>query len=344
LFTGYSYIIHDELPYNFPPGEAHSKVIGSSLKPPLKILFMGTSDFAVPALKALHGAGYPLTLVVTQPDRPAGRGLELKASPVKKTAVELGLEVFQPEKIKFPESVEMLKSHPPDVTVVAAYGQILPLSVLRVPKVTNLNIHGSILPKYRGAAPIHYAVMAGETETGVTIMYMGEKLDDGDMLLVKKTPIGPDECTGDVHDRLAILGAEGIVEALALLAENKAPRIPQDHSLATFSPSIKREKCRVQWEKSAPEVVNQIRGLAPWPVAETQWGEMPLRLFSAKALDGTVSTTPGEVLAVGKEGVEVASGKGRVLLKEIQPPGKKRMGAFEFTLGHPNFKPGERLK
>jgi methionyl-tRNA formyltransferase len=213
-----------------------------------------------------------------------------------------------------------------------------------VPKVTNLNIHGSILPKYRGAAPIHYAVMAGETETGVTIMYMGEKLDDGDMLLVKKTPIGPDECTGDVHDRLAILGAEGIVEALALLAENKAPRIPQDHSLATFSPSIKREKCRVQWEKSAPEVVNQIRGLAPWPVAETQWGEMPLRLFSAKALDGTVSTTPGEVLAVGKEGVEVASGKGRVLLKEIQPPGKKRMGAFEFTLGHPNFKPGERLK
>ena len=158
---------------------------------------MGTSDFAVPALKALHGAGYPITLVVTQPDRPAGRGLELKASPVKKAAVELGLDLFQPEKIKFPESVEILKSHPPDVTVVAAYGQIFPLSVLQVPQVTSLNIHGSILPKYRGAAPIHYAVMAGETETGVTIMYMGEKLDDGDMILVKKTPIGPDETTGE---------------------------------------------------------------------------------------------------------------------------------------------------
>ena len=310
---------------------------------PFKILFMGTSDFAVPALKALHKAGYLICLVVTQPDRPAGRGLALKASPVKQTAVELGLNVFQPEKIKFPESVEMLKSHQPDVTVVAAYGQILPLAVLQIPKIANLNIHGSILPKYRGAAPIHYAVMAGETETGVTIMYMGEKMDDGDMLLVKKTPIGPDESTGDVHDRLAILGAEGIVEALALLAENKAPRIPQDHSQATFSPSIKKEKCRVLWSRSAHEVANQIRGLAPWPVAETQWGEISLRLYSAKALEGTVSTNPGEVVSISKEGVEVAAGKGKVLLKEIQPPGKKRMGAYEFTLGHPNFKVGERL-
>ncbi len=305
---------------------------------------MGTSDFAVPALKAIHGAGYPITLVVTQPDRPAGRGLELKASPVKKAAVELGLNLFQPEKIKFPEAVETLKSHQPDVTVVAAYGQILPLSVLQVPRVTSLNIHGSILPKYRGAAPIHYAVMAGETETGVTIMYMGEKLDDGDMMLVKKTPIGPEETTGELHDRLAVLGAEGIVEALKLLADNQAPRIPQDHAQATFSPSIKKEKCRVLWEKSSIEVANQIRGLCPWPVAETQWGEMPLRLYSAKALEGTVSTTPGEVLLVNKEGVEVAAGKGKVLLKEIQPPGKKRMGAFEFTLGHPNFKAGERLQ
>jgi methionyl-tRNA formyltransferase len=185
--------------------------------------------------------------------------------------------------------------------------------------------------------------MAGETETGVTIMYMGEKMDDGDMLLVKKTPIGPDETTGDVHDRLALLGAEGIVEALALLAENRAPRFPQDHAQATFSPSIKKEKCRVLWDKSAVDVANQIRGLSPWPVAETQWGDMSLRLFTAKAFEGNVTTIPGEVLAIGKDGVEVAAGKGRVLLREIQPPGKKRMGAFEFTLGHPNFKAGERL-
>jgi methionyl-tRNA formyltransferase len=315
-----------------------------SLNPHFKILFMGTSDFAVPALRALRGAGYPVCLVVTQPDRPAGRGLGLKASPVKIAAEELGLALFQPEKVRHPEALEILKSHQPDVTVVAAYGQILPAAVLQTARVASLNIHGSILPQYRGAAPIHYAVMAGEKETGVTIMYMNEKLDEGDMLLTKKTPIGPEETTGEVHDRLAQIGAQGLLEALELLAMDKAPRIPQDHALASFSPSIKREQCRVRWEKTAQEVVNQIRGLSPWPVAETQWGDWSLRLFSAKALEaGTGRGKPGEILSVTKEGVEVSAGQGRVLLKEIQPPGKKRMGAYDFTLGHPNFKSGERL-
>ncbi|HXL73575.1 MAG TPA: methionyl-tRNA formyltransferase, partial [bacterium] len=174
---------------------------------PFRILFMGTSDFAVPALQALHQNQYEIALVVTQPDRPAGRGLELKAAPVKKTALDLGLEIYQPEKIKSPEAVEKLQALKPDVTVVVAYGQILPPSVLQVAKTACLNIHGSILPKYRGAAPIHYAVMAGEKETGVTIMYMNEKMDEGDILLIKKTPIGPEETTGEVHDRLAVLGA-----------------------------------------------------------------------------------------------------------------------------------------
>src|SRR5579885_2241737 len=213
---------------------------------PLRILFMGTSDFAVPALQALHSAGYDLPLVVTQPDKPAGRGLELKASPVKKKALELSLEVFQPEKVKTPESVQRLQSLAPDVTVVAAYGQILPPSVLQIPKTACLNIHGSLLPRYRGAAPIHYAVMAGEPETGVTIMHMNEKMDEGDMLLAKKTPIGPAETTGEVHDRLARLGAEGLLEALALLEQGKAPRVPQDHSKATYAPSLKREQCRIE--------------------------------------------------------------------------------------------------
>ncbi len=181
-----------------------------------KILFMGTSDFAVPALSALRGAGYPVCLVVTQPDRPAGRGLGLKASPLKIAAEGLGLAVFQPEKLRHPEALEILKSHQPDVTVVAAYGQILPLAVLQVARVTSLNIHGSILPKYRGAAPIHYAVMAGEKETGVTIMYMNEKLDEGDMLLTKKTPIGPEETTGEVHDRLSQLGVGQFQKAVGI--------------------------------------------------------------------------------------------------------------------------------
>ncbi len=311
---------------------------------PFRILFMGTSDFAVPALQALRDKGFPIVLVVTQPDRPAGRGLELKASPVKKLALELGLPLYQPEKIKTPESVETLVKAQPDVMVVAAYGQILPKSVLEIPKVAALNIHGSILPKYRGAAPIHYAVMAGEKETGVTIMYMNEKMDEGDGLLVKRTPIGPEETTGNVHDRLAVLGAEGLVEALELLRDGKAPRTPQDHAKATFSPSIKREKCLVKWDKSPQEIVNQVRGLSPWPLAETLWREQNLKLYSAKVdAHPAEGKRPGEVLEIKKDGIVVAGGGGAILLKEIQPPGKKKMSAYDFTLGHKDFKPGEIL-
>jgi methionyl-tRNA formyltransferase len=305
---------------------------------------MGTSDFAAPSLQALHQKHYEITLVVTQPDRPAGRGLELKASPVKKAALELGLEVYQPEKIKTQEALEKLQTIKPDIIVVAAYGQILPASVLRIPAVACLNVHGSILPRYRGAAPIHYAVMAGEKETGVTLMYMNEKMDEGDILLVRKTPIGPRETTGEVHDRLAVLGAEGLMESLELLAQGKAPREPQNHSLATYAPSIKREQCQVRWSTTAEQVVNQIRGLTPWPSAETRWNGMNLKLGTTviRNLEPNPKK-PGEILAVSKEGVLVNTGVGEVWIREIQPPGKKKMKAYDFTLGHPTFKPGECL-
>ncbi len=304
---------------------------------------MGTSDFAVPALQALRQNGFEVPLVVTQPDRPAGRGLELKASPVKKAALELGLEVFQPEKIKTPEAIEKLQTTQPDVTVVAAYGQILPSAVLQIPKVACLNIHGSILPKYRGAAPIHYAIMNGDAETGVTLMYMNEKMDEGDALLVEKTPIGADETTGQVHDRLAQLGAKGLLKALDLLKQGQAPRVPQDHSKATYSPSLKREQCRLCWSDPAKKVVDQVRGLQPWPIAETKWNGMDLKIHSAVVAAGQGRHKAGEVLSVSKDGVLVAAGEGQVLLKEIQPPGKKRMNAYDFTLGHAQFKPGELL-
>src|SRR5581483_9273183 len=222
-----------------------------------RILFMGTSDFAVPALDALRLAGYPIVLVVTQPDKPAGRGLELKASPVKNRAVELGLPVFQPEKIRTPEAIETLRKTEADVAVVAAYGQILPAAVLQMPKTACLNIHGSILPKYRGAAPIHYAVMNGDTETGVTIMYMNEKMDEGDVLLVKTTPIGPEETTGDIHDRLARIGSHGLLEAVKLLGQGNAPRIPQDPSKASYAPSIRREFCHLEWSAPASRIHNR---------------------------------------------------------------------------------------
>ncbi len=310
----------------------------------LRILFMGTSDFAVPALQALRQNNYEVLLVVTQPDRPAGRGLELKASPVKKVALDMGLEVFQPEKIKAPEAIGKLQALQPDVTVVAAYGQILPLSVLEVSKTACLNIHGSILPKYRGAAPIHYAVMAGEKETGVTIMYMNEKMDEGDILLVRKTHIGANETTGEVHDRLAGLGADGLLEALELLRKGSAPRVPQNHLAATYSPSLKREQCRVRWDGTAQQAVDKIRGLNPWPVAETHWKEMDIRLFSATVQGGgNENKKPGEVLAVNKDGILVNTNLETVLIKELQPSGKKRMKAYDFTLGHPTFKPGEIL-
>lgn len=308
---------------------------------PFRILFMGTSDFAVPALQALRSAGFSIPLVVTQPDRPAGRGLDLKPSPVKKKALELGFDVFQPEKIKTPEAVETLRKAEPDVAVVAAYGQILPSSVLQIPKTACLNIHGSILPKYRGAAPIHYAVMSGEKETGVTIMYMNEKMDEGDMLLVKKTPIGPDESTGEVHDRLAPLGAEGLLEALTLLKEGKAPRTPQDPSQASYAPSIKREFCRLNWGAPASQVFNRVRGLSPWPGAETNWNGMDLKVHKA-ALENRKGKA-GEVLEISKEGVVVGAGVESVRLLEIQPPGKKKMSTYDFTLGHPDFKPGVTL-
>ena len=302
---------------------------------------MGTSDFAVPALKALHASGYPLPLVVTQPDRPAGRGLELNASPVKKTALGLGLSLFQPEKIKTPESVEGVKKAEPDVIVVAAYGQILPASILGIPKIACLNIHGSVLPRYRGAAPIHYAVMAGDLETGVTLIYMNEKMDEGDILLVKKTPIGLEETTGEVHDRLAGLGAEGLLEALKLLEKGNAPRIVQDPSLASYSPSIKREFCRLDWTSSSSRLVNRVRGLSPWPGAETVWNGMELKIYKASLEDRKGGA--GVVIEITKEGILVGAGVGSIKLKELQPPGKKRMPAYDFTLGHPDFKVGEVL-
>ena len=305
---------------------------------------MGTSSFAVPALKALSSGGCEILSVVTQPDRPAGRGLSPKSSPVKEEALKMGLQVFQPEKIRDPQAVETLRKLNPDLVVVAAYGQILPPAVLNIPKTACLNIHGSLLPKYRGAAPIHYAVMAGETDTGVTLIYMNEKMDEGDILLTKKTAIGARETTGELHDRLAGIGAEGLLEALELLGKGKAPRTPQDHSKATYAPTLKREQCRLDWGKSAAEVANQVRGLCPWPSAETRWNGLDLKVFTALPdPGGSQENIPGKVLSIGHEGVRVTAGKGSVLLTEIQPPGKRRMSAHDFSLGHPNFKPGEIL-
>lgn len=302
---------------------------------------MGTSGFAVPSLLSLDLPAYRVVTVVTQPDRPAGRGLQLRPSPVKEAALGKGWEVFQPEKMRAPEAVDRLKTLAPDLILVAAYGQILPPVVLAAPRLACLNVHGSLLPRWRGAAPIHYAVMNGDARTGVTIMYMNEHMDEGDVLLPKETLIGADETTGALHDRLALLGAEALREALELLRDGRAPRIPQDASRATYAPSLKREHCAVKWDRPARTVADQIRGLDPWPSAETTLEGTGLKLFGATLAEG--HGRPGAILSVSPEGVVVAAAEGAVRIEWLQPAGKRKMSPKEFSLGHPAFKIGAVL-
>ena len=307
----------------------------------LTVVFMGTSDFAVPSLQALDRPDFRVVLVVTQPDRPSGRHLEPKPSPVKAAALEKGWEVFQPVKIREEGALDRFRALKPDLVVVAAYGQILPKAILDLPCLACLNVHGSILPRWRGAAPIHYAVMAGDAETGVTIMHMNEKMDEGDILLVKRTAIGPGDTTGVLHDRLALIGADALMEAVQALRVGTALRTPQDGAGATYAPSLKREHCRLDWAGSAKSIADKIRGLDPWPSAECRFGSIDLKCFGAEP--STAPGEPGHILTLDSMGVLVGTGEGAVLIREIQPPGKRRMKPRDFSLGHPDFKPGAVL-
>lgn len=299
----------------------------------MRILFMGTPDFACPTLAALLGAGYPVVAAVTQPDRPAGRGGQLQPSPVKRLAQQHGIPVLQPRRVRRPEVVAQLRELAPDLTVTAAFGQILSPEVLAVPRLGSLNVHGSLLPRWRGAAPIHRAVMAGDAETGVTIMWMDDGLDTGDMLLWRSVPIGPADTTGAVHDRLAALGAELTLAALQLIAAGRAPRIPQDHSRATYAAKLTRADEIVNWAEPATAVVNRIRGLNPWPGACTASSLGLLKLWRAVAVPG--QGAPGTVLGVERGlGPVVACGHGAVALTELQPPGKRRMAGSAFAAGY----------
>lgn len=298
-----------------------------------KTLYMGTSEFAVPTLRALGDAGYPVVGVVTQPDRPAGRGLELRASPVKEEALRRGWTVLQPQRLRDPGVTASLAALAPDLIVVASYGQILPKEVLDLPSLACLNVHASLLPRYRGAAPIHRAILEGETETGVSIMHMSPGLDEGDVVLARSTPIGPDEDAGSLHDRLALLGASALLEAVALLREGRASRTPQDPAKATYAPSLKREHCRLDWTRPARRLHDQVRGLHPWPVAETTCAGQPLKVLESRISGGRGD--PGTVLTVSGNGVEVAAGEGSLILVRVQPPGRKRMSARDYAIGHP---------
>ncbi|MBB6449348.1 methionyl-tRNA formyltransferase [Geomicrobium halophilum] len=299
----------------------------------MKIVFMGTPDFAVPILRMLVEEGHTILKVLTQPDRPKGRKRTLTKSPVKEEAERLNLHVLQPEKLR--SAVEETLQPQPDLIVTAAYGQLLPESILQAPPFGCVNVHASLLPKYRGGAPIHQAIIDGEKETGVTLMYMVKQLDAGDMLAQVKVPIEHTDTVGTMHTKLSEAGAELLRNTLPAIEENTVTSVPQDENHVTFAPNLSRGRERIEWGKSAEAVYNQIRGMNPWPVAFTNWNEDRLKIWSASIENEQYrSKTPGEIVRISNEGVVVACGDGYgIIMQEVQPAGKKKMDIRDFIHG-----------
>jgi methionyl-tRNA formyltransferase len=300
----------------------------------IRTVFMGTPEFAVPALRTLTDLGMPVVAVFTQPDRPKGRGKVLMPPPVKVAAEELGIPVRQPLKLRDPQAVAELRQIAPDLIVVAAYGQILPKAVLEIPRFGCINVHASLLPRFRGASPINKAVMEGATETGITTMLMDVGLDTGAILLRRALPIGFEETAGELHDRLAPLGGEVLAETVRLLCRGELRPQAQDDAASSYAPLLKKEDGRIDWQRSAGEIHNLVRGLDPWPGAYTLVGETPLKLFRTLPLDGEGDGPPGRIAAVGPEGLRVFCGRGVLLVREVQVPGRKRLPLAEFLHGH----------
>lgn len=300
----------------------------------VRILFMGTPDFAVSSLEAIVAAGYQVAGVVTQPDRPVGRKQVLTPPPVKVAAERHGLPVLQPEKIKQESALQEILALAPDLIVTAAYGQILPNALLEQPRLGCINVHASLLPKYRGGAPIHKCIVEGEKETGVTIMYMVEALDAGDMLAKVTVPIGERDTVGILHDKLAEAGARLLVDTLPRLIAGELEPVPQNHAEATYAPNIKREDERIDWTRSAEQIYNQVRGLNPWPVAFTTCQGKVWKIWwvEKQELSGQHGV-PGTVLRRDADGLTVACGTGTVTITELQPEGKKRMSMRDFLQG-----------
>ena len=302
---------------------------------PLRIIFLGTPDFAVPALRALIEHGEKVVAVVTQPDRPKGRGRQLTPPPVKVVAQETGLEVLQPTKIKTKDFLDELGAYRPDVILVAAYGRILPPTLLTLPPLGCLNVHGSLLPKYRGAAPIQTAILRGEKEAGVTIMQMDAGLDTGDMLLMDSLPISDDDTSATMIPKLAELGGRLLLQALELLKQGRLNPQQQDDNKATLAPPLTKEDGLIHWQHNAFAISCQIRALDPWPLAHTSYEGKQLKLFSPLVIHEPCSALPGTIVRADKNGVVVACGQDLLKVRELQLEGKKRLPASAFLLGHP---------
>ncbi len=299
----------------------------------MKIVFMGTPDFAAAALEALLEAGHEITAVVTQPDKAKGRSKELQFPPVKETALAHNLPVLQPVRIKRPEEIAVLKQYEADIYVVAAFGQILSQEILDMPKYGCLNIHASLLPKYRGASPIQSVILDGEKETGITIMQMDAGIDTGDMLLKKSMEIDSEDTYETLHDKLKVLGGEAIVEALELLETGALVPEKQDHSQSSHVKMITKEMGNIDFTKSAKEIDCLIRGLNPWPSAFTFYKGKQLKIWKATVEEAQNDAVPGTVTEVTKNEIKVACGCGVIAIRELQLEGKKRMAAHDFLLG-----------
>ncbi len=299
----------------------------------MKVIFFGTPDFAVPSLKVL-AEKHNVLAAVSQPDKPKGRGKKVIPTPVKEAAISCGIPVLQPLSAKSPEFLEELKGYGADIFVVAAYGQILPKALLEIPEYGCVNVHGSLLPKYRGAAPIQQAIADGEKTTGVTIMYMAEKLDSGDMILKEEIPIEPEDTYGSLSDKLAETGAEALIKALDRIEAGTACPEKQDDSLSTYAHKITKEAGLIDFSQSSEKIINLIRAFNPTPVAHTLYNGGILKVFSAKKAEGEFQGEPGEIISADKRGILTKTGDGAVYITEIQAPGSKKMNVSAYLLGH----------
>lgn len=310
-----------------------------------KVVFMGTPDFSVPILQQLLDDGYEVIAVVTQPDRPVGRKKVLTPPPVKAEAEKHGIPVYQPEKIREPKELEKILDLNPDLVVTAAFGQILPKALLEAPKHGCINVHASLLPELRGGAPIHYAIINGLEKTGVTIMYMAEKLDAGDILTQVEVPIAETDHVGILHDKLSNAGAKLLSETIPRLLKGEITPIKQNEDEATFAWNIHREQEKIDWTKSGEEIYNQIRGMNPWPVAYSTLNGSVLKIWSSEKMNVSSGSQPGMILSLEKDGLVVASGNETAIkITELQPAGKKRMEAGQYLRGAgSHLKAGMRL-
>ncbi len=301
----------------------------------MRILFMGTPEFAVASLRRLVEDGHEICGVFTQPDKPKNRGHKLMSSPVKEYALIQNLPVYQPLKMRDGEAEALVKQLAPELIVVAAYGKILPEEILNTPPYGSINVHSSLLPKYRGAAPINWAILDGEAETGVSIMYMAKELDAGDVILQKTTPIGEQEDAQALTARLAELGAQALSEAVEALRNGTAGRTPQDASQQTYASMLSRDMSPIDWNRTARQINCQVRGLIPWPCATAELAGQRFKIYET-VLGRETDSAPGTILSAGKQGIEVACGDGRSLyLTQLQAEGGKRMAAAAYLLGHP---------